>query len=539
MQLTDEQEAICSSSGKCIVVDAFAGCAKTSTLVEYARRRPSRNFLYLAFNKAIKQDAEKRFPSNVKCMTTHGIAFPKFGSAYQHKLGNPKPYQVAKVLDWDIVSAGKALEVVMAFIASSDEKINEVHAQQAGLSERVFGMAIDGANALWNAMLDTGNKAALLPHDGYIKLYANSKPVIQTECLLFDEAQDTAPPILSVVLNQACRKVVVGDQHQQIYAWRGAVNGMGSFANHADAQYYLTSSFRFGKGIADLATALLHDWRGESRPLRGLGKNVTQWGVDKDSPHTIIARTNSGLFDSAVAQVIAKRPFGFIGGVNSYKFDMVLDAYRLHAGAPSMVQDKFLQSFATWADLVSYAESLDDKESKALIKVVDTYGRDIPKLIERIKTDARETLRGDEILMVTGHKAKGLEWNHVRLLDDFTDLKTYEDKETKEIVRPKEEEINLLYVACTRALKSLHVNDKIVGWLREEDHRHLLFPILAGFKNGGANSSIPNPVTEGSDDVVVNVQNLISTLRSGGSLSKQESLFVAGIVEQWSGHGNA
>jgi hypothetical protein len=76
---TDEQLAIAGCRDPIIVVEAGAGCAKTSSLDLYARSHPGDEMLYLAFNKSVKEEATKRFPRNVRCQTTHGAAYGRFG----------------------------------------------------------------------------------------------------------------------------------------------------------------------------------------------------------------------------------------------------------------------------------------------------------------------------------------------------------------------------------------------------------------------------------------------------------------------------
>lgn len=51
-----------------MVVMALAGTGKTTTLVEYARRRPNLKFIYLTFNRSIMEDAATKFPSNTTCV---------------------------------------------------------------------------------------------------------------------------------------------------------------------------------------------------------------------------------------------------------------------------------------------------------------------------------------------------------------------------------------------------------------------------------------------------------------------------------------
>jgi F-box protein 18 (helicase) len=60
-QRTQEQQAVVSSHAKLLSVNAFAGTGKTTVLVDYARARPGRRILYLAFNRAVANEAKERF----------------------------------------------------------------------------------------------------------------------------------------------------------------------------------------------------------------------------------------------------------------------------------------------------------------------------------------------------------------------------------------------------------------------------------------------------------------------------------------------
>lgn len=61
MQLTEEQKIILSSSGN-LKIHAVAGSGKTTTLIKYAKKHgKKRRILYLAFNRSVKIEAQKRF----------------------------------------------------------------------------------------------------------------------------------------------------------------------------------------------------------------------------------------------------------------------------------------------------------------------------------------------------------------------------------------------------------------------------------------------------------------------------------------------
>src|ERR1700754_2881893 len=78
MNLTKEQIAIVQSSGD-IEINAVAGSGKTTTLIEYARARSGEKILYLAFNRAVKMEAERKLgkkgASNAEVETAYSPAF--------------------------------------------------------------------------------------------------------------------------------------------------------------------------------------------------------------------------------------------------------------------------------------------------------------------------------------------------------------------------------------------------------------------------------------------------------------------------------
>ncbi|SEJ51606.1 hypothetical protein SAMN04244579_04657 [Azotobacter beijerinckii] len=88
MKSTAEQLPVIHYEGNHLVVKAYAGCGKTSTLVAYAEQHRHLRMLYLAYNRAIRDEGAAKFPRNVVCKTSHQLAWPGFGQRYQHKLGN-------------------------------------------------------------------------------------------------------------------------------------------------------------------------------------------------------------------------------------------------------------------------------------------------------------------------------------------------------------------------------------------------------------------------------------------------------------------
>lgn len=491
MANTTEQIAIIESNAELLVVDARAGSGKTYTLVEYAIARPGESMIYLAFNKAIKEDAAKKFPKNVRCYSTHGLAFPKFGSQFQGKLFEPKATHISKHLGIDLISAGRVLAIVNHWMTTAASTIEPDHvfAIVPNANKQAVRQAIDLADKAWLAITNPRDKSVPCPHDAYLKLFQLSNPIIRADVILFDESQDSNSVVLDIVLKQKARKVLVGDKNQAIYGFRGAVNALAQV--EADQRLNLTTSFRFGQGIASVASALLQDWAGAKTPITGSGKYNTVFSVDKKSPYAFLARTNSKLFGEAVTLLRANRPFGYAGGVEGYRLDSILNVYFLCCGQKGKIRDPYISSFKDYAELKQYATELDDKELKSTMQIVDDYLHDIPALIEQIKAKAIFPLTGNEVVLATGHKSKGLEFLDVVLGDDFTDLETRKDPKTGKFIGPDEEEINLLYVAITRALRGIELPIAVREWLAKTGRTNLLQGMAAPLVISTVSATVP------------------------------------------------
>lgn len=484
-QLTHEQRAVVDSRAALLAVDAFAGSGKTSTLVEYARARPRARILYLAFNKSVATDARERFPDNVDCRTTHSLAYSVEGRKYSGKLGNPRAYEVAQECRCNPRRSKAILATLSAWLCSSDEKIGISHVDPDSVEDDVDAAAIvDQARVVWSKMLDV-RSAMKMPHDGYLKLWALSKPYLRYDIILLDEAQDTNPLTLDLVLAQRdhATLVLVGDRHQGIYGFRKALNAMELV--DADERIALTQSFRFGQAIAHVATMLLQSFKDEKQMVKGRDDIQVRWNVDRGRHYAVIGRTNAGLFETAATEVGShpERRLHFVGGFESYLFGKVLDAYYLWADERSRIKDDSIARFPRWVDFQKYGEEAGDSEVKALVKVVETYGSQIPTLYAAMKEADTPIAERADLTLTTAHKAKGLEWEQVYLTDDFIEVNELSDEFDPE-------EINLLYVAATRAVQAVRLPGSLCDWLKSAGFAE---PAEAALQQPGAAPSSTEP----------------------------------------------
>ncbi|WP_309487876.1 UvrD-helicase domain-containing protein, partial [Escherichia coli] len=299
---TAEQQAVINWQGQRLVVRAFAGTGKTATLVAYAQARPERRMLYIAFNRSVREEAQARFPVNVCCRTAHQLAWPEFGRHYSHRLvpslGITDIAGALSLRQWPLAAAVR--ETLQAFMNSADTTLSEVHvrARPPLRAAEVLPLAV----RLWQRMCDRSDDFPVV-HDLYLKLYQLSQPDLSAKYdeILFDEAQDASPVISDLVLRHRGTLVMVGDPHQQIYRFRGAVDALNTPSLATADRLWLTGSFRFGPCVADVANAVLA-LDGETKKVCGLGgDDRLLLKPERNMPHcAVLCRTVMGVIGAAL-----------------------------------------------------------------------------------------------------------------------------------------------------------------------------------------------------------------------------------------------
>lgn len=460
---TEEQAEIINGnypSGSVVRVNAYAGTGKTYTLKEFAKKRPGEKMLYVAFNKSIQLEANKKLGRNVLAKTAHSLAYGKFGFGLKHKLAfsELKPLFISKY--FDINNNFKAMlsyEMVKKFMQSLGMEIDYNHfpneyekkAEEGKIEkEEIFNYA----SQIWEEMINPLNEEIQAVHDVYLKLYQLSKPKLNYSYILLDEAQDTTPCVFDIVMNQKeSIKILVGDRHQSIYAFRGAVNAMDLI--EPDFDYDLTKSFRFLPEIADKANMVLSEMKNIKTDIKG-NENIE----DDKSRNAYIARTNSGIFLKAIE---TSGKLFFVGGINGYRFTSIFDIYNLWLDDLDKINNPFIKMFENFEEYVNYGEELMDVEVLSNVRLIKTYGKRLPGLLYDVKNRAVKDESEAELILSTAHKSKGSEWDYVDIADDYHPIFDEESKGINKKLIENPEEINLLYVTITRAKRSLNLNHEL------------------------------------------------------------------------------
>uniref|UniRef100_A0A8C5SLF7 F-box DNA helicase 1 n=1 Tax=Laticauda laticaudata TaxID=8630 RepID=A0A8C5SLF7_LATLA len=457
-----------------------AGTGKTSTLIQYARKWSKQNFLYLAFNRTIANQASQVFPANVTCKTIHSLAFAEVGRHYRQKLnpGSLTSYMVSFVLSnrqgqSPFIRGKTVVQTLTAFFASADVTITMEHTpiwcknnrgQNVLVEECEKHIIVEEAKLIWSKMKTLGptqEMAHRMMHDGYLKLWQLQKPSLSNyDGILVDEAQDCTPAVMDIVLSQTCGVILVGDPHQQIYTFRGAVN---SLLNVPHSRiFYLTQSFRFGSEIAYVGATLLDVCKKvRNKTLVGGNQESDVSGVGAEGKVARLSRNNQTVFEDAVNVTGGDSPakIHLLGGLKAFGLEKIHDLWKLlHPELKLEIKDFFIKRWVEkgLASIKDYAEKAEDKQLEIKIGIVEKYRERIPELLERISQCHVLDPKDADYILGTVHKAKGLEFDTVQVAGDFVSIPftwPYLGRLPRKAI--PEDEWNLLYVAVTRAKKRL------------------------------------------------------------------------------------
>jgi hypothetical protein len=467
---TKEQLSILETfkTTRVLKVNAIAGSGKTSTLELLAEDNLTPSLL-LAFNKSIAEDAASRFPSHVSCRTINSLAYADFGKPLQHKLNpnkNPKVNtmrSIKDIVDWygledfteavPLISArtiaSLSRDVVDRFCYSARPSISELDLSYSCIKDlernhkfdsKYFGkILINLAKLIWQERKDPLSQA-WCTHDTYMKLWSLNSPKLNYDIVYVDECQDINPCVLHVLEQQTCKILYVGDQYQSIYAFRGTTNAMKKIEAPT---MHLSQSWRYGEDIAQVAEMILSKDGVVVKGNPSIKSNITK--VTDMQQYTMIFRTNTALLTEA--QDLVKKGKKISVQANIPDFIRQLKSVINLLDGKKPYHDSIAR-FTNWKDLVDFA-----KESVDIKRLIDiALLPDVDKFIQRL--ESINSCTDPDIILTTAHKSKGLEYDNVVIAEDFK----FGKESPLDI---PEQEVNLIYVACTRARNNLELPSRL------------------------------------------------------------------------------
>ena len=468
MKLSPTKEQIsvieAAKTGKDLVVQALAGTGKTTTLKLLAEALHDKKGTYIAFNKAIVEEAVSKFPPNVRCRTAHSLAYGQVGIHYKSRMSSHSRITLKQVGEWlgvekigyrvqketHVLDEAQVANLVVSsvgnFCKSTESKISKEHIEIPFLAsfdkKQVANFQkelLPFANKAWDDIQENDGFLKF-DHDYYLKIWQLSSPRINSDFILFDEAQDADPVMLSIVEAQHhAQRIYCGDQFQAIYEWRGAENALSKVK--VDQSLWLTQSFRFGDAIASEANDILGFL---DAPVEVLGQSTIKSSVEKVlSPKAILCRTNAGVIQQVMNELSKNRKVAILGRTQEL-IDFAEACGQLQKGKKTSHYE--LAPFNSWAEVKTYVARYPEEthEIKTMIDLVDRFG--VTALIDALKQVVDEA--ESDVLISTAHKAKGREWDTVKLAGDYlhpTDMDV--------------EDLRLAYVSVTRAISKLDMSE--------------------------------------------------------------------------------
>lgn len=472
MNLTQEQQAFVESllQKTPVFLSARAGTGKTSTILAGVKALlesgvPKEDITIIAFNKKNQQELQAKTP--VGTYTLHSLGFRalkevlpgvqisedktfKLLCQEPHRPGSNSRDTFRDTLR--LVGVAKAAGLVpkaKGLLKSSLvedtpqtwlnlQSTYELFDADLKMARRV--LVKSNAQAMKDRLIDFGDMV-------YLPM-ALQKKIATTPWTIVDEAQDLSPLDLSLLTGTRAKIWYVGDPFQTIYAWRGA--GAKNIESLGLPVLPLTNCWRCSGAIIQEARKFVPDIRTTNPQGDPVAKSswMPHWPSHK--PSTIIARTNATLIGIALELKKSPGTRVFILGK-----DFAKTLGELLAKLKGQARTQLLESLEKWQSktLAKYPHKAGEikDQAKCLKTILEgTFGRkDAEKALGELFLDEPQP---GAWTLTTVHKAKGLEWPEVFVLDWHKPRVA--GPESSWIL---DEDRNLRYVARTRAQARLTI----------------------------------------------------------------------------------
>lgn len=471
MQLTSEQTAcieFSQTSDRNMLISALAGAAKTTTLVKLAEANPGIEMLCLAFNKKIAVEMQERLPPNCKAMTLNALGHRTWQEATGRRLR---------------IDSGKTYDLVKQVIeeqTASDQKI--LYEQMAELMQ-----IVDFGKACGYIPSDTYEKAKRLYGDDFFEhieqrlspleqdvirdvTLRSLKAAFEGHCdyndqilmptvfhgafpryplVLVDEAQDLSA-LNHAMLRKLAKKrlIAVGDQCQAIYGFRGAhEDGMEKLRRDFDmTELTLSTSFRCSRAVIRHAQWRAPHMQWPDWAIEGSVTTLGDWSAsDIAEDAAIICRNNAPLFGMAIRLLKNGRTCQLDGKDIITSITKVMRKF----GGSDMPQQAVFDKIDRWEEReCGKTKKRAHGRIKDRAECMRIFAREGATLSDALAYAQHLMHLHSPLKLMTGHKSKGLEFDHVYFLDEA-------------LVSDEDQDPNLRYVIQTRAKNTLtYINSK-------------------------------------------------------------------------------
>lgn len=468
MNPTHEQEAFLQKPVRAAIIKALAGTGKTTLFRMFAQRYPELRILYLSYNRSIVDEAN--LPGNCLALSSHQLAYKFVGYRYSSKMSdNLNMGLIKSILKISWAEASQTKMALEKFLYSQEKTICEKHITESPRNRKSKSNKaeiVKLARIVWKGMCELDGPFPMT-HDGYLKGYALADIDLSSyfDVLLVDEGQDTNPAVMTILdAQKTMKKYICGDDSQQLYRYRSAQNALSLVENEKVETFALTKSFRFNDEVAEFANHFLRHLKVEER-LTGTENNVEQsilndpQVLDSNLPTAYINRTILKTIELAIEHLNEGRSVMWVGGMQNYPFVEVLDVLRLKLGQRNKIKSRdILRDYKDFESYQFAAKATGSLDMARILRIIKKYDTALFDIYTNLKNSEVKEISKAMTIVTTCHRSKGLEFPQVVLGNDFKDLKAL-------LRRPEEEirdELNLMYVGITRAMKRLVPSDPFI-----------------------------------------------------------------------------
>ena len=456
------------------VVQAKAGSGKTFTSIEGLNRANAARSLYCVFNKKNQLEAEKKITNKkVQVSTYHSLGFriilnqwrgvrangyTEFGRIKSLAPDAPAQvhFQVSKLVSFikntcvSVPNLKDATDICLLRGIEVSSKTPEWDATK--LAELAINSVALSLQYPQDKQISFDDMVFLPVANGWVKPCFN--------LVVSDESQDLSAPQLAM-LRGLCeaggRICLIGDSHQAIYGFRGAVqNSIEKFQTELGADgFTLSTSYRCPKLIIAKAQSLVPDIKAAPDAIDGEISNINHETMLNSIKvnDVVLSRSNAPLTKSCLVLLRKNKPAYIVGKEIGKQLITLIDNLEAKDITEFYVKlEAWLtikQANVTTWNANQAALAVDTVETLKLIGESCLTIDDIKTKINKLFLDS-ENVRVPSVVLSTVHKAKGLEWENVHLLSwTFSGKRQMTPEQAQE-------ERNILYTAITRSKNKLN-----------------------------------------------------------------------------------
>jgi superfamily I DNA/RNA helicase len=452
--ITFVQEAVKEGRDEIILVPAVAGAGKTYLLQQLVKNVRHTSGLYLSYNKSIATEASTKFPSSIRCLTANALAYRNTVKQLGLRIGNFGYKEIKEKIPYE--SKAEVVAVLKEYCLSSYLELDKF-VEDKQVSPLVGAVVKRYLEKMYSGEVECS-------HDFYMKAFhmhlADGSMIFEKEdLLLLDESGDLNEVTLEIFrLFPAQIKIAVGDACQNIYGFNHTINAF-ELLSAEGTTFGLTKSFRVSEKIAQRISVFCQKYI--SKEMKFEGVPCTDETI---TTRAVLSRTNAGMVGAMINLIAEKIPFNMVRTPQEvFKVPLMVCYFKYQGEILDPVYRHLQDEIDEWYE----DENLRREFKSVLAMLSERYSFDVPLMnaIKLVLTKGKQVILStyeqvlkqakipSNLTLATVHSVKGLEFDEVIIQDDLNNI--VETAITNPSFPDSVQELNLYYVACSRARKSL------------------------------------------------------------------------------------